>query len=103
MHDPTLPLIRASCAACVSTSTSVHVDAAAARALALALPALLASDPSLASDGVDFPLALATEDDVVSLTVLHALLSFGSGFRQELHAATGGGAADTVLRGVLRF
>ena len=96
--------IRATCAAAVAASGGlVAVDAAAAAAFAATLPAAVAADASLGGDGVDFPLALDAEDDVVDCTLLFALLAFGSGFRRELHAALGAGASDTMVRGQLKF
>ena len=99
----TLARVRSSCAAALSAHPDVVViDGAAVSAFAAgALPALLA-EPALSSEGVDFPLLLTPDEDI-DLTTLFCLLQFGSGYREELHAAVGAGASDTLLRGLLCF
>ena len=107
MLGDSLSLVRTSCAALLATSEGdevcVCVNLESARALGLSLPGLIAGDASLAADGVDFPLVLDSDDEVIDLTIFTALTAFGSGFRAPLHAATGAGASDTMVRGVLRF
>ncbi|RKP37434.1 hypothetical protein BJ085DRAFT_22330 [Dimargaris cristalligena] len=50
---------------------------------------------------IAFPLKFDTPEDEVTLVALIDLLNFGSGYRKELHAATGRGASDTILFGCM--
>jgi hypothetical protein len=99
-----LALVRSSCASLLSSCDGiVSIDFVAAASFGASLPALIAGDTSLATEGIDFPLMLDSADEIVDLTIFAALTAFGSGFRAPLHAATGAGASDTMIRGVLRF
>jgi len=99
----TLQRVRSSCAAALSShSALITIDAAAVVAFAEGPLRALLADPSLSSEGVDFPLVLTPDEDI-DLTTLFCLLQFGSGYREELHAAVGAGASDTLLRGLLCF
>ena len=96
--------VRATCHLALSSSPHVAVDGTAIEALAARLvaspPAALASAPAPTA----LPLAWASEAEEVGTCLLLQLLNFGSGWRVLLHAregGTGGGAWDTVLRGVV--
>jgi hypothetical protein len=104
MKFDALSEIRSSCLSLLEGSECpVRVDLEAASSFGKSLRDLIVADASLVADGVDFPLVLDSEDEIVDLTVLSALLAFGSGYRVPLHEAVGAGASDTMIRGVLRF
>ncbi|KAJ1910653.1 hypothetical protein IWQ60_010540 [Tieghemiomyces parasiticus] len=55
----------------------------------------------LSKGWINFPLKFDTPEDEVNLVALVDLLNFGSGFRAELHRATGRGASQTILFGCM--
>lgn len=98
----TLARVRASCAAAVAASAG-DVDAPCverAGCLALALE-LLRAPPAAQASQWRLPLRFASVGEEVNALVLLQLLNIGSGFRRELHEATGAGAWDTMTRGLL--
>jgi hypothetical protein len=104
VDEDALTRIRSSCLSLLAgNECPVRVDLEAAASFGRSLRDLIMADASLVADGVDFPLVLDSEDEIVDLTVFSALLAFGSGYRVPLHAAVGAGASDTMIRGVLRF
>lgn len=92
-----LDLIRESCEWAVKSSTLVRVDDAAVDAFAVEL---LHAPPAL-QPAPGLPLVFDSIDAEIDLLTTLQLLNFGSGYRHELHAATGGGAWDTMQRGIL--
>ncbi|KAJ1652301.1 hypothetical protein IWQ61_007333 [Dispira simplex] len=55
----------------------------------------------LSTGWITFPLKFDTVEDEVNLVAILDLLNFGSGYRQELHAACDRGAAQTILYGCM--
>ena len=92
-----LVLVRATCAWAAATSPDVHIDDASIDAFA---SSLIASPPA-PHPTHGLPLTFESLDAEIDLLTTLQLLNFGSGYRQELHAATGNGAWDTMQRGLL--
>ncbi|KAJ1969668.1 hypothetical protein IWQ62_000476 [Dispira parvispora] len=55
----------------------------------------------LSTGWITFPLKFDTVEDEVNLVAILDLLNFGSGYRQELHAACDRGAAQTIIYGCM--
>lgn len=93
----TLDLVRDSCAWAVSTSPNVRISDAGIEAFA----ASLVTAPPETRPAPGLPLTFESLDHEIDLLTTLQLVNFGSGYRHELHAATGNGAWDTMQRGVL--
>lgn len=94
-----LDRIRSTCASALAEgSAEVRVDREGCLKLAVEL---MVNPTAAQSSQWRLPLRFDSVGDEVNILVLLQLLNVGSGFRVELHAATGSGAWETMLRGML--
>ena len=97
--------VRRSCRDCAQLlerrgdDAACRVDSEKALRLADSLAATLVEKP--APPGVRFPLQFPDATAEVSLLALLGMMNFGSGWRAELHRASGVGAYQTIQRGVI--
>ena len=97
--------VRRSCQECVhrldqaGSAAACRLDREQALRLADRLAPALLEKP--APQGVRFPLQFPDPTAEVSLLALLGLMNFGSGWRGELHRASGAGAYQTIQRGVI--
>ena len=98
--DPTQTpqhLVHTSCSTLAhSATTHVHINTDKLRQYALSLQPATLHKPQLRQ----LPLVFTLEGKV-NFYSLMAILQFGSGYRTQLHAATGRGASDVILTGML--
>ena len=98
--DPTQTpqqLVHTSCAILANSQTThVHIDSDNLRRYALSLQPAKLCRPQLRPVPLVF-----TMESKVNFYCLMAILQFGSGYRTQLHAATGRGASDVILTGMV--
>jgi hypothetical protein len=100
----TLSSVRASCHAFVEKNATEQVRLASDEVIvtyAKEVAREFLADNKQFQTNVVLPLSFATVAEEVNTLILLQLLNFGSGFRHELHASSGSGAWESILRFVL--
>jgi hypothetical protein len=93
-----LARIRSSCAELVQDAKSVRIDEAA---ILPAMHTLIRHLPPRFGEPFPLPLRFSSVDEEINARTLLQALNFGSGYRLALHKATGNGAWDTMVRGLM--
>lgn len=91
--------VRETCAAAVASSPDVSIDDAAVDSFAAQI--VQEVDGEHIVPPLNLPLRFRSVDEELNSWFLLQLMNIGSGFRDPLKAATGCGAWDTMLRGLL--
>uniref|UniRef100_A0AAV1UNQ1 Queuosine 5'-phosphate N-glycosylase/hydrolase n=1 Tax=Peronospora matthiolae TaxID=2874970 RepID=A0AAV1UNQ1_9STRA len=96
-----LACVRPSCAALLAHgSSSVHINVDALHAFAKDVDETFQQKQPVA-EFMTFPLTFRSQQDELNFLTLYGLLSFGSGFRKDLHKFAGRGAHDTIVFGLI--
>ncbi|CAI5725250.1 unnamed protein product [Hyaloperonospora brassicae] len=93
--------VRPSCAALVAhKSSSVRVNTDAVHTFAAKVSDVFRATPPVA-EFMTFPLTFRSQQDELNFLTLYGLLSFGSGYRKDLHKYADRGAHDTIVFGLI--